>query len=157
MRTYDLKPEMSAAEVTDELVKAIAKQKYDFIVVNYANGDMVGHSGKLDATIKAVETLDACLKRLYLELKKTNGVLIITADHGNIECMFDNKHNSLHTSHTINPVPLLLVANDLFQSKLSLRQGTLADIAPTILEIMDINKPPEMTGCSLFGTNYDKK
>lgn len=155
--TYDLQPEMSAAKVTDELIKAINDNVYDLIVVNYANGDMVGHSGKMEAAVKAVETLDKCLNKLYLEIMKTNGILIITADHGNVEYMFDEGNNVPHTSHTLNPVPFLLVANDLYWSKVKLAKGNLSDIAPTILKIMDIKQPSEMTGTSLIRENHDKK
>lgn len=149
--TYDLKPEMSSFELTEELIHAMNNKSYDLIVINYANGDMVGHSGKIDPTIKAIESLDKCLEQIYLEIKKNNGILIITADHGNAEYMFNTKTNSPHTSHTSNPVPFILVSNEFFQSNLKLEKGNLSDIAPTILKIMNINKPVEMTGKSLIG------
>lgn len=149
--TYDLKPEMSAYELTEELIEAMNNKSYDLIVINYANGDMVGHSGKMDATVKAIETLDECLNKIYLEIQKNNGILIITADHGNAEYMFNAKTNSPHTSHTLNPVPFILVGNKFFQSKIKLDKGNLSDIAPTILKIMHINQPVEMTGKSLIG------
>ncbi len=144
--TYDLKPEMSAYEVTNKLEEAIQSDKYDFILVNYANGDMVGHSGKMDAAIKAIETLDKCLEKLYKEISKKNGMLIIAADHGNVECMFDEEKKMPHTFHTLNPVPILFVANDLFDQKIQLIKGNLTDIAPTILKLMKLQKPKEMTG-----------
>ena len=149
--TYDLKPEMSAYELTEELINAMNNKSYDLIVINYANGDMVGHSGKMDATIKAIETLDKCLEQIYSEIQKNNGILIITADHGNAEYMFNTKINSPHTSHTLNPVPFILVGNEFLQSNVKLEKGNLSDIAPTILKIMNINQPVEMTGKSLIG------
>lgn len=149
VKTYDLKPEMSAYEITDKLIKQINENQYDFIVVNYANADMVGHSGKLDPSIKACEVIDECLAQLELVINDNNGKMLITADHGNIENMIDN-NNQPHTSHTINPVPLILISND---SNISLNNGSLADIAPTILQLMNIEKPKEMTGKSLIKTN----
>ena len=150
VRTYDLKPEMSAVEVTEKLIEAINSKKYDLIVVNYANGDMVGHSGKIEAAIKAVESIDNCLNQLYQATKQNDGILIITADHGNVECMFDQEHDNFHTAHTNNPVPFIIVKNDLFQSKIKLSPGNLSDVAPTILKIMHIKQPSEMTGKSLI-------
>jgi len=150
VHTYDLKPEMAAAEVTEKLIQAINSKKYDLIVVNYANGDMVGHSGKMTAAIKAVESLDNCLSQLSQAIKETNGTLLITADHGNVECMFDHQYNNPHTAHTTNPVPLVIVANKFFQSKLKLAKGNLSDIAPTILKMMNIKQPDEMTGKSII-------
>ena len=150
VRTYDLQPEMSAYEVTEHLTEAILAEKYDLIIVNYANGDMVGHSGKLDATIKAIETIDVCLDKIHSSIKEANGILLITADHGNVECMFDAENNNFHTSHTTNPVPFVLVANNLFNSKLTLSKGNLSDIAPTIVKLMQIKQPEEMTGKSLI-------
>ena len=150
VHTYDLQPEMSSSLVTEELVKAIGSEKYDLIIVNYANTDMVGHSGKMDAAIKAVEAIDNCLEKIYQAIKQTNGMLMITADHGNVENMFDQMGGTPHTSHTTNPVPLVLVANDFAQSKVNLDKGNLSDIAPSILEAMNISKPQEMTGKSLL-------
>ncbi len=118
---------------------------------------MVGHSGKMESAIKAVETLDKCLSELYSAIKQTNGILIITADHGNVEFMFDEVNNVPHTSHTLNPVPFMLVANNLFQHKIKLSKGDLSDIAPTILNLMKIKQPNEMTGISLIRENDDKK
>ncbi|MEK6734873.1 MAG: 2,3-bisphosphoglycerate-independent phosphoglycerate mutase, partial [Pseudomonadota bacterium] len=148
--TYDLKPEMSTNEVTDRLIDAIKSKKYDFIVVNYANGDMVGHSGNMKAAIEAVKTLDIAIERISKAVNDENGFLIITADHGNVEYMFDEANNTPHTSHTLNPVPLVLVANDLYKSKIKLDKGTLSDIAPLVLKLMNIDKPKEMTGNALI-------
>lgn len=141
--TYDLKPEMSAYEVTDALVKAIRSQEYDFMVCNYANPDMVGHTGNLAATVKAIETIDDCLGRV-LEALKTMGVeALITADHGNAECMFDTQKQQPHTAHTNERIPLVYIGrNATFTDK----PGVLADIAPTLLYLMNIPKPKEMTG-----------
>ncbi len=144
--TYDLKPEMSAEEVGEKLRAAIEADKFDFIVVNYANPDMVGHSGMLDPSIKAVEAIDAQLGRLEKIILEKNGLMLISADHGNIECMVDENHQP-HTAHTTNPVPLILVGNDVGDKKLS--DGSLADIAPTILALMNIAQPKEMSGNSL--------
>jgi 2,3-bisphosphoglycerate-independent phosphoglycerate mutase len=140
--TYDLKPEMSAYEVTDKLVAAIDGGSFDFIVVNYANTDMVGHTGNLDAAIKAVEAVDKCLGRLEAAVRKAGGVLLITADHGNAEQMLDRTTGQPHTAHTLNLVPVVLVG----AGKVALRNGRLADVAPTLLEIMGLPRPAEMTG-----------
>jgi len=144
--TYDLKPEMSAVEVTDRLVEAINSKKFDLIICNYANGDMVGHTGIMDAAIKAVETLDACIGRLKDAVEKADGVMLISADHGNVEEMVDE--NGLpHTQHTTGAVPLILVN---YKEDAKLKDGRLCDIAPTILKIMEIEKPAEMNGESLL-------
>ncbi len=142
--TYDLKPEMSAFLVTDEVVKAIASGKYDIIILNYANLDMVGHTGVFDATVKAVEAIDQCIGRVLDVIKKVNGLLIITADHGNAEQMLDET-GGIHTAHTSNPVPFIIC-----EGGFSLRNGILADIAPTLLDILGIEKPREMKGRSLM-------
>jgi 2,3-bisphosphoglycerate-independent phosphoglycerate mutase len=147
--TYDLQPEMSAPELTDKAVDAIGSGKYDLIVLNYANPDMVGHTGNLAAAVKAVETVDTGLGRLADAIQKTDGVLLVTADHGNCEMMRDPKTGGPHTSHTTNPVPVLLVGAD----DMSLAQGRLADIAPTLLELMGLPKPVQMTGTSLLRTH----
>lgn len=147
--TYDLKPEMAAPEVTDVLVKTVQEEKTDLIVVNYANTDMVGHCGKLDAAIKAVETIDACLARFVPEVEKRGGVVLITADHGNAEQMLDPESCQPHTAHTTNPVPFVVVG--LPGGKREIKAGGLSDIAPTILTILGIDKPREMTGVSLIG------
>jgi 2,3-bisphosphoglycerate-independent phosphoglycerate mutase len=146
--TYDLKPEMSAPEVTDKLVDAIGSGKFDLIVVNYANSDMVGHTGNLDAAIKAIEAVDACLGRLMDAVKKAGGALFVTADHGNAEQMFDEKSHQKHTQHTLNRVPALLFGAPA--SIHSLSDGKLADVAPTMLALMDLPQPKEMTGHSLL-------
>lgn len=148
--TYDLRPEMSAQLVTEKLTKAIRSKKYDLIIVNYANADMVGHSGKMDAAIKAVENIDSCLNELYQTINQTDGMLMITADHGNVEQMFNTKDKVPHTSHTTNPVPLVLIANNLKKNNITINKGNLSDIAPSILKAMNITKPKEMTGRPLF-------
>jgi len=147
VKTYDLKPEMSAIEVQEKLVEAINGQKYNLIVVNFANPDMVGHSGLLEPSIKACQSIDKQLQLIVAAVLQNDYHLIITADHGNIELMQDENKNP-HTSHTTNPVPFILIGNNL--AKIKLRNGTLADIAPTILHLMNIEKPIEMKGCSLI-------
>ena len=146
--TYDLKPEMSAPEVTDKLVAAIESGTYDFALVNYANGDMVGHSGKLDAAIAAIECLDACLGRLEKAVRAAGGILLITADHGNAEEMQDKESGQPNTAHTTNPVPLI-ATGDAAQ-ELALQNGRLCDIAPSLLELLRLTQPEEMTGVSLL-------
>ena len=148
VQTYDLKPEMSAPEVTDKLVEAIGSGKFDLIVVNYANTDMVGHSGDLAAAVKAVEAVDACLGRLMEAVKKAGGVLFVTADHGNAELMFDETSGQKHTQHTLNRVPALLF--NAPAGVHSLADGKLADVAPTLLALMGVPQPAEMTGQSLL-------
>ena len=145
--TYDLQPEMSAPELTDKIVAAIDSGKYDLIVLNYANTDMVGHTGSLPAAIKAVETVDAALGRIAEAIERAGGALLVTADHGNCEMMRDPVTGEPHTAHTTNPVPLFLIGA---QNRALVTQGRLADIAPTLLELMDLPKPPEMTGVSLL-------
>ena len=148
VETYDLKPEMSAYEVTDKVLDAIQKDKYDVIILNYANPDMVGHTGSLSAAIKAVETIDECVGKVVKLVESKQGDLIITADHGNAEQMIDYKTGEPHTAHTTNPVPLILVTN---KKDLKLKQdGKLADLAPTMLDLMNLEKPEEMTGISLL-------
>ena len=142
--TYDLKPEMSAYAVTDELINRMDKIDYDFILLNFANPDMVGHTGIMEAAVKACEAIDKCLERIVGKVKTLGGLTIITADHGNCEKMYDNDH--AHTAHTTNPVPFILLKKGV-----RLRdKGILADVAPTILELMGIEKPEEMTGESLI-------
>jgi 2,3-bisphosphoglycerate-independent phosphoglycerate mutase len=145
--TYDLQPEMSAVEVTDNLVRVIDNDMYDLIIVNFANGDMVGHTGILSAACKAVETLDTCLGRLQKSVENAGGVLMVTADHGNCENMSDH-NGGPYTAHTLNPVPVVL-AEASGEIK-SIRDGVLADIAPTLLELLGIEQPAEMTGQSLI-------
>lgn len=144
--TYDLKPEMSAVEVTDRVVEAIENEDYDLIVLNYANCDMVGHTGVFEAAVKAVEVVDGCLGRTLEALEKKNGVALITADHGNAEQMIDPQTKKVFTAHTSNPVKCILFGRD----HLTIRDGRLADIAPTILEIQGLEAPAEMTGESLI-------
>ncbi len=146
VETYDLKPEMSAYEVTEKVVEAINANKYDCIILNYANPDMVGHTGNLEAAIKAIETVDECVGKVVEAVNNQHGVLLITADHGNAEQMIDYKTGEPHTAHTTNPVPLILVGMENAQ----LKQGKLADLAPTMLEIMGLEKPEEMTGESII-------
>ncbi|MFC3852293.1 2,3-bisphosphoglycerate-independent phosphoglycerate mutase [Salinispirillum marinum] len=146
--TYDLKPEMSAPEVTAKLVEAIKSGKYDLIVCNYANGDMVGHTGKFDAAVKAVEALDVSLKAVTEALLEVDGECLITADHGNVELMVDPETGGAVTSHTIFPVPLVYVSNRAAGKQL--KEGGLSDIAPTLLTLMGDTIPSEMTGQNLI-------
>jgi 2,3-bisphosphoglycerate-independent phosphoglycerate mutase len=146
--TYDLKPEMSAPEVTDKLVEAIDQGRFDVIVCNFANTDMVGHTGDLAAATQAVEAVDQCLGRLAAAVKRAGGALLITADHGNAEMMRDPVTGQPHTAHTLNPVPLLLVNPPAGIT--GLRDGRLADIAPTLLQLLGLSAPAAMTGRSLL-------
>ena len=146
VETYDLKPEMSAYEVTENVVNAIKSQKYNAIILNYANPDMVGHTGNLDAAVKAIEAIDECVGKVIKAINEVNGVLLITADHGNAEQMVDYKTGEPHTAHTTNPVPLVLIGME----DVKLKEGKLADLAPTMLDIMGLEKPEEMTGESLI-------
>jgi 2,3-bisphosphoglycerate-independent phosphoglycerate mutase len=145
--TYDQKPAMSAVEVTDETLRRIASGKYALIILNFANPDMVGHTGILSAAIAAMETVDACVGRIIDALLAAGGIALITADHGNCEQMDDGK-GAPHTAHTANPVPLILVDPD--RRGAALREGILADIAPTILDLMELPKPQAMSGRSLL-------
>ena len=145
--TYDLKPEMSANGVADVVVKAIESGTFDVIVMNFANADMVGHSGKMEPTVRAVETVDACLARIYQALRARKGAWVISADHGNAETMIDPVTHGPHTYHTTNPVPFVLVTDD---GHVKLRtNGALQDIAPTILGVLGEQQPKEMTGRDL--------
>ena len=146
VETYDLKPEMSAYEVTDKVVEAIESKKYDLIILNYANPDMVGHTGNVEAATKALEALDECVKKVVDAINNVQGTLVITADHGNSEQMVDYKTGEPYTAHTTNPVPLAIIG---LKNK-KLKEGRLADIAPTLLEIIGLEKPEEMTGESLI-------
>ena len=145
--TYDLAPEMSAAKVTDHLCEAIESGKYDAIICNYANGDMVGHTGNYEAAVKAIETLDQCLGRVTESLAKTDGEMLITADHGNAEQMLDPEAGQAHTAHTCNLVPLVYVGRE--GARLT-DNGALCDIAPTLLQMMGLTPPTEMTGRPLL-------
>ncbi|MES9939759.1 MAG: 2,3-bisphosphoglycerate-independent phosphoglycerate mutase [Candidatus Thiodiazotropha sp. 6PLUC2] len=145
--TYDLKPEMSAEEVTDHLVEAIESGKYDAIICNFANSDMVGHTGKFEAAKLAIETLDHCLGRVHKALHRVNGEMLVTADHGNAEQMEDLINHQPHTAHTTNPVPLIYIGRDSAQL---LEGGALCDISPTLLRIMGLPQPDEMKGRSLI-------
>jgi 2,3-bisphosphoglycerate-independent phosphoglycerate mutase len=146
--TYDLKPEMSAPAVCDKLVECIESEKYDVIIINFANPDMVGHTGVEKAAIKAIETVDQCVGRVVDSIKKVNGVLFICADHGNAEQLVDYETGAPFTAHTTNPVPFILVNAD---PSYKLREGgCLADIVPTLIELMGMEQPKEMTGKSLL-------
>jgi 2,3-bisphosphoglycerate-independent phosphoglycerate mutase len=145
--TYDLKPEMSAPEVTDKLVAAIESGDYDLIVVNFANTDMVGHTGDIEAAVKSVEAVDACIGRVAAAVERAGGAMLITADHGNAEQMRDPETGQPHTAHTLNLVPAILVGAGRGER---LADGKLADVAPTLLEIMGLPQPAEMTGRSLL-------
>jgi 2,3-bisphosphoglycerate-independent phosphoglycerate mutase len=147
--TYDLQPEMSAPELTDKVVTAIDSRKYDLIVLNYANPDMVGHTGSLPAAIKAVETVDAGLGRIAAAVEKQGGALLLTADHGNCELMRDPATGGPHTAHTTNPVPVLLMGGEAA----GMKDGRLADVAPTLLALMGLAQPREMTGRSLIAAH----
>ena len=145
--TYDLKPEMSATKVETELINSIKNRTYDLIIINFANPDMVGHTGDLKAAIKAVETVDTAVGNVKDIIIKLDGIMLLTADHGNCEIMFDDMMNLPHTSHTCNKVPLILISKN---NNYKLRDGRLADIAPTILELLSIKLPNSMSGKSLL-------
>ena len=155
MATYDQKPEMSAPGITTELLKRLQSHQYDFVICNFANPDMVGHTGNLSAAIRAVETVDECLGKIVQEVLAQNGCVLITADHGNCEQMSDSK-GTPHTAHTTNLVPLILIGNkyrDGATHASPLRSGgKLIDIAPTLLQIMGIPQPKAMTGQNLILT-----
>src|SRR6202020_308925 len=142
--TYDLAPEMSALGIADVVTKAVADTAFQLIVVNFANADMVGHSGKLEPTIRGVETVDACLGQLYTAVRKAGGSMLITADHGNAELLVDPVSGGPHTAHTTNPVPFVLVSDQ--GKKIGVRAGgSLRDISPTVLGLMESGLPKEMT------------
>lgn len=145
--TYDLQPEMSAYEVTDKLLAALDTDKYDVVVLNYANCDMVGHTGVMSAAVKAVEAVDECIGKIVDKVREMNGVIFITADHGNAEQMIDPKDHSVFTAHTTNVVPFVAIGLDDGQK---VTDGRLADLAPTILDVMGMDVPAEMTGKSLI-------
>ena len=146
--TYDLKPEMSAAGIADAVLKATGDETFDVIIVNFANADMVGHSGKIEPTVRAVETVDACLSRIESAIRAKGGAMLITADHGNAEMMIDAATGGPHTAHTTNPVPFIVVAEDTRQYTLK-PNGSLRDISPTMLGMLGIDEPKEMTGSDL--------
>lgn len=145
--TYDLKPEMSAFEVAAQAVKAIESNEYDLIVLNFANCDMVGHTGMLPAAIKAVETIDTCVHQVVTAMQAQGGHVVLTADHGNAEQMIDYETREPHTAHTLNPVPVVLISH---WEDVVLRNGILADLAPTVLDLLELPQPKEMTGASLI-------
>lgn len=154
--TYDLKPEMSAYELTEELCKQIKSESYDLIICNYANPDMVGHTGSLSATIKAIEVIDNCLGEILDAVKYSSGQMLITADHGNAECMYNIDNKQPHTAHTHSVVPLVYINQSKDNSIKNIdviNDGSLEDIAPTILHLMGYKAPKEMTGKILFNTN----
>lgn len=144
VKTYDLKPEMSAIPLTDKLLEILDKKATDVVILNFANGDMVGHTGNYQASIKAVECVDTCIKRIYNKIKEDAGIMLITADHGNVEMMKDRQKKTI-TSHTSNVVECIVTKEDI-----TLADGRLADIAPTILTLLDLEKPPQMSGKSLI-------
>jgi 2,3-bisphosphoglycerate-independent phosphoglycerate mutase len=146
--TYDLKPEMSAGGIADAVVKAVEDGTFEVMVVNFANADMVGHSGRIEPTVKAVETVDNCLGRIYRAIKQRGGSMIITADHGNAEQMIDPATGGPQTAHTTNPVPLIYIAEDADRFTLR-KDGALQDISPTVLGVLGIDQPKEMTGHDL--------
>ena len=147
--TYDLQPEMSAPELVEKVMEKIDEDKYDFIVVNFANPDMVGHTGVMEAAVKAVEAVDTCVGKLVDKLNSVGGSAIITADHGNAEVMVDVQTNKVITAHSTNPVPLIITGEEYKNIKL-ISGGRLSDIAPTVLDMMNLEKPEEMTGHSLI-------
>jgi 2,3-bisphosphoglycerate-independent phosphoglycerate mutase len=143
--TYDLQPEMSAPEVTDKLVEAIGSGIYDVIICNYANPDMVGHTGRFEAAVKAIEAIDRSLGRIVEALRECNGEMLVTADHGNAELMLNSKTGQAHTAHTTNRVPLIYVGRPAEMSE----HGALSDVVPSMLYLMNMKIPPEMTGTPL--------
>jgi 2,3-bisphosphoglycerate-independent phosphoglycerate mutase len=145
--TYDLKPEMSAREITEALLQRLKEKAYGLVILNYANADMVGHTGNFDATVRACEVVDECIGRVVPAVLEKSGRVIITGDHGNAEQMIDYATGGIHTAHTSNAVPLILV--DEHSKSRSLRSGTAIDVAPTILELLGLPQPKEMTGRSL--------
>lgn len=148
--TYDEKPEMSAPEVTEKLLEAIESGRFDVIVVNYANTDMVGHTGDMKAAIRAVETVDSCLGKISKAVLERGGAMLVTADHGNAEMMFDHDTHQPHTAHTLNLVPVIIASAALKGQHPKLPEGKLGDVAPTLLQLLQIPQPPEMTGRSLL-------
>jgi 2,3-bisphosphoglycerate-independent phosphoglycerate mutase len=151
--TYNLQPEMSAPQVTDRVIEEVKENRFDVIVLNYANSDMVGHTGVLEAAVKAVETVDTCLHRVVTAVLEKGGAAIVTADHGNAEQMTSGRNQQMFTAHTPNPVPFILVSDTSYRLH---KSGILADVAPTMLELLGLTKPAEMTGTSLLIRPSDK-
>jgi 2,3-bisphosphoglycerate-independent phosphoglycerate mutase len=149
VRTYDLKPEMSAYEVADVVLRRLDSKKYDVIVVNFANPDMVGHTGVLEAAIKAAEAVDECVGKILEKVKSLGGRALITADHGNFERMWDTEKNQPHTAHTVGDVPFI-VFDEHYQNTKLRQDGRLADVGPTLLEMIELPQPKEMIGQSLL-------
>ena len=149
--TYDLKPEMSAYEVTEELLKRLDENKYDVVILNYANGDMVGHTGDMKATIQAVQTIDQCLNQVYEKVKSLRGTLIVIADHGNCDTMLDQNGNVV-TSHSTALVPFIIT-----NSNVTAQNGKLGDVAPTMLKVLGLEIPKEMTGTVLIQEKNPQK
>ena len=147
--TYDMKPEMSAPGITEQLVADIRAARHDVVICNFANADMVGHTGRIEAAVAAVSTLDRCLLRIVETVEEAGGALVITADHGNAEQMWDAERQEPHTAHTTNPVPVLVVQPALRDRGCRLRDGSLRDVAPTMLGMLGIAPPEEMTGTDL--------
>ena len=147
VETYDLTPKMSASEITDEIIKSINNKNFDIIIANFANPDMVGHSGNYESTLQAVEYVDECVGKIFKSINEKNGILILTSDHGNSETMWDEDQKSKHTAHTNNLVPFILVNGG---DDIKLNKGKLSDIAPTIIELLNIDKPKEIEGNSLI-------
>ena len=147
VETYDLRPKMSAREITDEIIKSINNKNFDIIIANFANPDMVGHSGNYESTLQAVEYVDDCVGKIFKAVNEKNGILILTSDHGNSETMWDEDQKSKHTAHTNNLVPFILVNGG---DHIKLNKGKLSDIAPTIIELLNIDKPKEIEGNSLI-------
>jgi 2,3-bisphosphoglycerate-independent phosphoglycerate mutase len=143
--TYDLAPEMKAEAIGDAIIKAVNDTAFDLVVANFANADMVGHSGKLEPTIKAIEAVDAQLGRVYKAIKEKNGSWLISADHGNAEQMVDPVTGGPHTAHTTNPVPFIYVSDEAKNYRMR-NDGSLRDISPTLLHILNLGLPKEMTG-----------
>ncbi|MDO4568361.1 MAG: 2,3-bisphosphoglycerate-independent phosphoglycerate mutase, partial [Clostridia bacterium] len=150
VQTYDLKPEMSAYEVAQEAIERIRSRRYDVVILNFANPDMVGHTGVFDAAVRAVNAVDECCSNVVSAILEQGGQCIVTADHGNCEKMWEYDTHEPFTAHTMSPVPLILVSNERRGAVLK-DGGRLCDIAPTLLELMGIEQPPEMTGHSLIG------
>jgi 2,3-bisphosphoglycerate-independent phosphoglycerate mutase len=149
VRTYDLKPEMSAYEVTEVILERLNSEKYDCLVINFANPDMVGHTGILEAAVKAAQVVDECVGRVLDKVKSLGGSAIITADHGNFERMWDSETNQSHTAHTVGDVPFIIF-DDRYKGRKLRQGGCLADVGPTMLEMMGLPQPAEMTGKSLI-------